>query len=63
MPKRPDPKTDEMRVDQRAREETERRRLRESATEDEAEQHKRRAQKSSYLRRKLDERARAERDD
>jgi hypothetical protein len=52
-----------MRIDQRAREEAERRRLRESLTDDEAEQHKRRAQKSAYLKRKLEERARSERDD
>ena len=61
--KRADPKTEEMRIDQRAREEAERRRERESGTDDEAEQHKRRAQKSAYLKRKLEERARSERDD
>ena len=56
----PDPKTEEMRLDQlqRAREE----RDREESTEERAEAHaaERRADKAEYLRDKLDERAKSE---
>ena len=57
-----DPTTQELRIDQLQREATERERADAAIDEDEAEQHERRAEKASYLREKLEERADAERD-
>jgi len=56
-----DPKTEELRVDQIVRERQERTAADEAIVPDEAEQHDRRADKAAYLKRKLDERAEAER--
>jgi hypothetical protein len=56
-----DPKTEEMRIAQARRETLERHGAEEAVSEDAAEQHRRRAEKASYLRRKLEERADAER--
>lgn len=56
-----DPKTEELRIAQTRRETLERHGAEEAASEDAAEQHRRRAEKASYLRRKLEERADAER--
>jgi len=57
-----DPTTQELRLEQLLREATERERAGTSIEEDEAEQHERRAEKASYLREKLEERAKAERE-
>ena len=57
-----DPTTEELRIAQIKREAEERERAREGVTPDDAEQHERRASKAEYLREKLDERARAERE-
>jgi hypothetical protein len=57
-----DPTTQELRLEQLQREATERDRAGTSQEEDEAEQHERRADKASYLREKLEERAKAERE-
>jgi len=57
-----DPTTQELRLEQLQREATERERAEGSIEEDEAEQHERRAEKASYLREKLEQRARAERE-
>jgi hypothetical protein len=57
-----DPTTQELRLEQLQRESTERERADTSVEEDEAEQHERRAEKAGYLREKLEERARAERE-
>ena len=57
-----DPKTEELRTAQEERVREERRQADESPTEDEAEQHARRADKAAYLREKLEERADSERD-
>ena len=63
MPERgPDPTTEELRLDQLQREADERKRAAQSPTEDESEQHERRAEKAHYLREKLDERAASERE-
>jgi hypothetical protein len=56
----PDPKTEELRVEQVDRERVERDRARESDEPTETDQHERRADKAAYLRAKLAERARAE---
>jgi len=56
-----DPTTEELRLEQLQREAKERERAGGAAEEDEAEQHERRADKASYLREKLEERAEAER--
>jgi hypothetical protein len=56
-----DPTTQELRVEQAEREASERRSAGESELEDETEQHERRADKAEYLKRKLEERAQAER--
>ena len=56
----PDPKTEELQLDEAARETAERRRAREAELEREEEAHERRADKHAYLREKLDERARSE---
>jgi hypothetical protein len=62
MPGEEDPTTQELRLEQLRREASERERAGRSIEEDEAEQHERRADKASYLRAKLEERARAERE-
>jgi hypothetical protein len=58
-----EPKTEELRSEQAAREAAEKQLVGEAASEDEAQQHERRAQKSAYLKEKLSERAESERDD
>jgi hypothetical protein len=57
-----DPTTQELRLEQERKEEEEREEERRSTTEDEAEQHERRAEKADYLKKKLEERAEAERE-
>jgi hypothetical protein len=57
-----DPTTEELRLSQLQREAGERRAADEGMTPDEAEQHARRADKAGYLREKLEQRARAERE-
>lgn len=57
-----DPTTEELRIEQLQRETTERERATTSGADDEAEQHERRAEKATYLREKLEERADAERE-
>jgi hypothetical protein len=57
-----DPKTQELRVAQTAREQEERTAEHEAVIPDEAEQHARRADKAAYLKDKLEQRARSERD-
>jgi hypothetical protein len=57
-----DPTTQELRLEQLRREREEREEARGASTEDEAEQHARRAEKADYLKRKLEERAEAERE-
>ena len=57
-----DPITEELRLDQLQRESAEHERAQSSLDEEEAEQHERRAEKASYLREKLEERAQAERE-
>jgi hypothetical protein len=57
-----DPTTQELRVRQVRREEEERRQADEDPTLDGTEKHARRADKADYLRRKLEERARSERE-
>jgi hypothetical protein len=57
-----DPKTEELRVEQVEREAEERARAAGSAAEEDTGQHRRRADKAAYLREKLEERARSERD-
>jgi hypothetical protein len=56
-----DPTTQELRTRQAKREAVERESAREAPTEEVAEQHGRRAEKAEYLKRKLEERADAER--
>ena len=56
------PTTSELRAVQVSREDEERRAAEKAEAEAETAQHERRAQKSSYLRQKLEERERAERD-
>ena len=56
-----DPTTEELRIEQSAREAEERERADEADMPDETEQHERRAEKADYLRRKLEERSEAER--
>jgi rRNA-processing protein FCF1 len=56
-----DPTTQELRLEQLNREATERGRAETSIDDEEAEQHERRAEKATYLREKLEERAEAER--
>ena len=56
----PDPKTDEMRLDQIERVRRERERAQEAPEEAAEKAHGRRADKADYLREKLDERAKAE---
>jgi hypothetical protein len=57
-----DPTTEELRIAQIKREEEERGRAEHGVTEEDTDQHERRADKASYLREKLEERARAERE-
>lgn len=57
-----EPTTQELRIEQLQRERSERERAAEGATPDDTEQHERRADKASYLREKLEERAEAERE-
>jgi membrane protein len=56
----PDPETEELRLEQIQRERQEQRRAEQADEEPETEQHERRAERASYLREKLDERAEAE---
>ncbi len=58
----PDPKTGEMRVEQRERATNERDAAETAELPDEEEQHRRRADKAAYLAEKLAERERAERE-
>ena len=57
-----EPTTQELRIEQLKREHAEREAAAEGVTPDDTEQHERRADKASYLREKLEERARAERE-
>ena len=57
-----DPKTEELRLEQERREADEQQRAETTPDEDEAAQHERRAEKARYLREKLEERARSERE-
>jgi hypothetical protein len=59
---RKDPKTEELRVAQLKRESAERERAGRGVSEYDTQQHERRAAKAAYLREKLEERARAERE-
>lgn len=54
--------TEDLRSEQDRKREEEARRAREAESEDEKKAHERRAEKSDYLRRKLDERAESEQD-
>jgi hypothetical protein len=56
----PDPKTEEMRLDQIRKEREERDQARDAPEPAEEETHSRRADRAAYLREKLDERARSE---
>ena len=56
----PDPTTEELRLEQLQRARSERESAEHGVTEDDADQHARRAEKAEYLRDKLTERARAE---
>jgi hypothetical protein len=56
-----EPTTQELRLDQLRREQAERERAEKGISPDDTGQHERRADKASYLREKLDERAEAER--
>ena len=56
-----EPSTEELRVAQGAREEAERQAAERSDTDEETAQHDRRAEKSAYLKGKLEEREEAER--
>jgi hypothetical protein len=58
-----DQQTEELRISQAEREEAERELARSAPVADEAAQHQRRAEKASYLRQKLEERAESERKD
>lgn len=57
-----DPTTEELRVAQLRREKAERERASRGTSEDDTEQHERRADKAAYLRDRLEERAAAERE-
>ena len=56
----PDPKTEEMQLDQLQRERTERDQAGDAAEPEEEQTHERRADRAAYLRDKLAERARSE---
>ena len=58
----PDPKTEELKLDQAARETLERQRASQAALDEETGAHDRRADKAAYLKEKLEERERAERE-
>jgi hypothetical protein len=58
----PDPKTEEMRVEQLERERRERDDARDATEAAEEKTHDRRAERAAYLREKLDERAKSEDD-
>lgn len=58
----PDPKTEEMRLDQLRREKGEREQADDATDSHEALTHERRADRAAYLKDKLDERARSEDD-
>jgi hypothetical protein len=55
--------TEDLRLEQERKKAEEERRAREADTEEDTKTHERRAEKSDYLRKKLDERAESERDD
>jgi hypothetical protein len=57
-----DPTTQELRIEQLQREAVERDRAEQAPTDDAAEAHAKRAEKNAYLRERLEERARAERE-
>ena len=57
-----DPTTQELRIEQLQREAAEQRRADTSIDANEADQHERRADKAGYLREKLEQRARSERE-
>jgi hypothetical protein len=57
-----DPPTEELKLRQLAQERAERDQLADAENEAEAQRHRRRADKAGYLRRKLEERARSERE-
>lgn len=57
-----DPTTQELRIEQLQRERQEREAAEKGTTPDDTEQHERRADRASYLRQKLEERAKAERE-
>jgi hypothetical protein len=57
-----EPNTEELHTDQLTREAIERERAEHSTSEEEADQHARRADKAAYLREKLEERAASERE-
>lgn len=59
----PDPKTEELRLEQIKRERAEREQVGDSSEPAEERTHQRRADRAAYLRRKLDERARSEDED
>jgi hypothetical protein len=59
----PDPKTEEMRLEQLQRERKEREQADDSTESAEAKTHERRAERAAYLREKLGERARSEDED
>jgi hypothetical protein len=56
----PDPKTEELQLDQQRRERGEREQAEEATDSHEAVTHERRADRAAYLKDKLDERARSE---
>jgi hypothetical protein len=60
MPAMADPKTEEMRVEQIARERSEREQQAGSTEPAEEKAHRRRAERAAYLKEKLDERAKSE---
>jgi hypothetical protein len=62
MPEADDTSTHELKIEQRERKRGERDAEKDSITPDEADQHRRRADKAEYLEEKLAERERSERD-
>jgi hypothetical protein len=56
----PDPKTEELRIEQAQRERSERTQADEASEEADERTHDRRAQRAAYLKEKLDERAKSE---
>lgn len=57
-----EPSTEELRIAQAERETAERTRAEHGVTEEDTDQHERRADKAAYLRKKLEERAESERE-